>query len=288
MTTSRVVVLDFDGTMTDAEQEGAPFFDGYVADLATLTGGKPAIVKARATALRDAMFANPTAYAAAFGNPPEAVAPAVVDPYLRMTPIATAIFDEAGVLRDVTDRGRVGSILYYHHYEKTVATPVFRPGAGKLLTRLGQRPDLEVWVVTNSGTDHVASKIEALDATCGGGVAWLRSRVRGDAGKFRIDRSWRDAPPDLHLDGLPRPILRQRKHYHDILHGLCRGDFTRLTVIGDIFELDLSLPQALGARVGLVRGPYTPSYELAYLATLGDRAAVLEHLDAALDFIDLR
>ena len=41
-----VVVLDFDGTMTDAEAEGVPFFDGYVADLATLTGGEPAAVRA--------------------------------------------------------------------------------------------------------------------------------------------------------------------------------------------------------------------------------------------------
>ena len=74
MPAPRVIVLDFDGTMTDAEAEGAPFFAGYVGDLALLTGGKPDDVRARALALRDEMFADPAAYAAEFGTPPEAVA----------------------------------------------------------------------------------------------------------------------------------------------------------------------------------------------------------------------
>ncbi len=92
---------------------------------------------------------------------------------------------------------------------------------------------------------------------------------------------------DLTLPGLPRPILRQRHHYHGILAGLCDGDFSRVTVIGDIFELDLSLPEAMGARVGLVKGPYTPAYELAYLRERGPRAAIFDELDAVMDFIDL-
>ncbi|MBK9032869.1 MAG: hypothetical protein IPL61_16625 [Myxococcales bacterium] len=281
-----VVVLDFDGTMTDAEAEGAPFFDGYVADLATLTGGEPAVVRARAEAIRAEMFADPTAYAAEFGDPLRAVAPAVVDPYLRMTPIARRIYDEAGVLRDLGDRDRVGSLLYSHHYLHTVTRPVFRPGAAALLRALGRRPDLDVWVVTNSGTHHVRGKIEQLERD-GGGVAWLAERVRGNAGKFVIAEDWTAGPSDLTVAGLARPILRKRRRYFDILAGLCGGDFGRLTVVGDIFELDLSLPDALGARVALVRGPYTPAYELAYLATLGPRAAVVDDLPAVMDFIDL-
>lgn len=286
MSTRRVVVLDFDGTMTDAEAEGFRFFGGYCADLATLTGGVAAEVRAMAEAVQAEMFADPTRFAAEFGDPPRAVAPAVVDPYLRMTPIARRIYDHYGVLKDAGDRDRVGSVLYAHHYLETVHAPVFRPGAAEVLTALGTRADLDVWVVTNSGTDHVREKIARLDRARGG-VAWLSDRVRGNAGKFRIDDTWADGPADLIVDGLPRPILRKRRRYHDILAELCGGDFTRLTVVGDIFELDLSLPAALGARVALVRGPYTPAYELAYLAGLGARAAVLTEVPAVLDFIDL-
>jgi hypothetical protein len=108
--------------------------------------------------------------------------------------------------------------------------------------------------VTNSGTDHVREKIARLDRSHGG-VAWLGPRVRGNAGKFLIDRRL-DQRPGRPRD--PRPAAADpapRRHYHDILAELCGGDFARLTVVGDIFELDLSLPAALGARVGLVRGP---------------------------------
>ncbi|MEZ4402786.1 MAG: hypothetical protein R3B06_22390 [Kofleriaceae bacterium] len=280
-----VVVLDFDGTMTDAEAEGAPFFDGYLADLATLTGQPLATIRAIAEGIRAEMFADPAAFAAEFGDPPRAVAPAVVDPYLRMTPIARRIYDQFGVLRDPGDRDRVGSVLYSHHYLGTVHHPVFRRGAGALLAALGRRDDLDVWVVTNSGTAHVRGKIADLDRVHGG-VGWLTDRVRGDAGKFRIDDSWTAGPDDLSLPGLARPILRRRRRYHDILAELCAGDFSRVTVIGDIFELDLSLPAALGARVGLVRGPHTPPYELSYLATLGPRAAAFDELAAVMDFID--
>jgi FMN phosphatase YigB (HAD superfamily) len=282
-----VVVLDFDGTMTDAEAEGAPFFAGYTADLATLTGQPLAAVRALAEQFRDDLFADPTAFAAEFGNPPRKVAPAVVDPYLRMTPIARRIYDRFAVLADAGDRDRVGSVLYRHHYLHTVEHPVFRASAAALLQALGQRRDLDVWVVTNSGTDHVCEKIERLDRASGGGVAWLANKVRGNAGKFMIDDTWHDGPDDLFLPGLPRPILRRRRQYHDIVTELCDGRFGLVTVIGDIFELDLSLPSALGARVGLVRGPHTPGYELDYLTTLGHRAAVFADLSTVLDFIDL-
>jgi hypothetical protein len=50
-------------------------------------------------------------------------------------------------------------------------------------------------------------------------------------------------------------------------------------VVGDIFELDLAMPLAMGARIGLVTGPRTPPYEVDYvtahprgrvLATIGE------------------
>ena len=45
---SRLLVLDFDGTLTDAEAEGAPFRDGYLEDLALLTGRDAAEIRAMA------------------------------------------------------------------------------------------------------------------------------------------------------------------------------------------------------------------------------------------------
>ena len=285
----RVIVLDFDGTMTDAEAEGAPFRTGYLADLATLAGVTvddptfAAIVAEVEGGLASAPEAHP------FRWKGKAVAPASVDPYLRMVPVADAIFDGFGVLPDRTVRGRLtGGVLYKHNYNLTKGHPVFRPGAAEVLRALA---GTETYVVTNSHTAAVAEKIEILDRTVGGGVSWLAPRVRGDAQKFEVDDSWDAVPATLAIPGLvARDVLLRRRHYHDRLAQLLTSvgaGFDELLVVGDIFELDLALPLALGARVGLVVSPHTPRYELDFVESQ-PRARVLHTLHAILDFIGLR
>src|SRR5689334_5554943 len=132
MSASRVIVLDFDGTMTDAEAEGAPFRDGYLADLARLVGVAPddakltAIVAEVEARLARAPEEHP------FRWKGKAVAPASVDPYLRMVPIADAIFDAYGKYPDRTERGALtGGDLYRKNYALTLGKPVFRDGAAE-------------------------------------------------------------------------------------------------------------------------------------------------------------
>ncbi len=263
-----VIVLDFDGTMTDAEAEGAPFRTGYIADLKVLVGAETPAAQARV----DAIIARVEAELARaperhpFRWAGRAVAPASVDPYLRMVPIASAIFDEHGVFPGELDRGRLcGGVLYRYNYERTLGRPVFRAGAGATLQALA---GTDTFVVTNSHTAAVQDKIRRLDAEVGG-VAWLAERVRGDARKFDLDDAWDGAPPELQVPGLERPVLLRRRRYHDRLREILDplgASFAELTVIGDIFELDLALPLALGARVGLVVSPHTPAYEQAFVA----------------------
>lgn len=272
-----VLVLDFDGTMTDAEAEGRPFRDGYLEDLCTLVGKSPGDFDVETIAIR-----VENELAAAPENHPflwmeRAVAPATVDPYLRMVPIAHAILDTYGVLKDPVDRGRLlGSILYKYNYGKTLGRPVFRSGAGDVLRGLAGR---DAWIVTNSDTHAVAGKVAALDRESPG-VAWLTSRVRGHARKFDIDPSWTGVDETLALPGLDRPVLLRRRLYHDILKTIldnAGATFEDLVVIGDIFELDLAMPLALGARVGLVASQRTPSYERAFVSS-HPRARVIEDL----------
>lgn len=260
-----VLVLDFDGTMTDAEREGEAFVQGYLADLCTLVGrpiGDPEVL-ALAEARKAAIAAQPQDYPFLWMG--RAVAPATVDPYLRMVPIAHAVFDAFGVFRDATDRGRLlGAILYKYNYAKT--SPHFRDGAGELLVRLAHG-DHPVWIVTNSDTEAVAGKIELL-ANDFPSVAKLAQRVRGFARKFDIDDAWQAVPAELTVPGLGRPVLLRRHTYHDILCevlGKEGASFAELVVVGDIFELDLALPLALGAKVGLVQSAHTPGYERAFV-----------------------
>jgi FMN phosphatase YigB (HAD superfamily) len=261
-----VLVLDFDGTMTDAEAEGRPFRAGYLDDLCALVGrpAGDAEVLAIADDVEAELLRAPEAHPFLWMG--RAVAPATVDPYLRMVPIANRILDRFDAIPSPIDRSRLlGTVLYKYNYAKTLGRPVFRPGAGEVLRGLA---GADVWIVTNSDSQAVAAKIAALDREAPG-VAWLTSRVRGQARKFDIDEAWAGAPDVLAIAGLARPVLLRRRNYHAILRAIlddAGADFPDLVVIGDIFELDLAMPLALGARVGLVSSARMPAYERAFVA----------------------
>jgi hypothetical protein len=271
------LVLDFDGTMTDAEAEGRPFREGYLEDLALLVGLAPddPSVRAIAEEVEAELAAAPASHPFMWMG--RAVAPATVDPYLRMVPIAHRILDRHGAMPRAEDRGRLlGSVLYKYNYAKTLGHPVFRAGAGDMLKMLdGTR----TWIVTNSDTHAVAGKVAALDRDAPG-VAWLTSRVRGFARKFDVDDAWTGAPGEMTIPGLERSVLLRRRSYFEILTQVlaeAESSWGELVVIGDIFELDLAMPLALGARVGLVTSPRTPAYERAYV-TAHPRAKLIEDL----------
>jgi hypothetical protein len=272
-----VLVLDFDGTMTDAEAEGLPFRDGYLEDLALLVGRKQGDTEI--LALADAVEAE-------LARAPEthpfvwlerAVAPAIVDPYLRMVPIAHRVLDHFGAITDATDRARLlSTVLYKYNYAKTLGRPVFRAGASQVLRTLSGSA---TWIVTNSDPHAVAGKLALLDRETPG-VAWLTSRVRGFARKFDIDDAWTGVPSELAVPGLERPVLLRRHAYHDTLRAVldeARSSWDQLVVVGDIFELDLALPLSLGARVGLVASQFTPPYERSFVQA-HPRARLIEAL----------
>ncbi|MEZ4358967.1 MAG: hypothetical protein R3B48_02225 [Kofleriaceae bacterium] len=273
----QALVLDFDGTMTDAEAEGGPFREGYLEDLCAMVGrrGDDEEIHAIAREVEQELAEAPEAHPFLWMG--EAVAPATVDPYLRMVPIANRVFDRFGAVPSAQDRGRLfGTILYKYNYAKTLGRPVFREGAGACLKRLVDRA---VYVVTNSDPHAVASKIATLDREHPG-VGKLTGRVHGFARKFDLDPAWDGVAAELALPGLLRPVLLRRRHYYELLAKVLQdagSSFAELTVVGDIFELDLALPLALGARVGLVRGPRTPRYELDFVAQ-HPRASVIEDL----------
>jgi len=272
-----ILVLDFDGTMTDAEAEGRPFRDGYLDDLCALVGrpAGDAEVIGIAEEVEAELARSPEDHPFLWMG--RAVAPATVDPYLRMVPIAHRILDWFDAMPGATDRGRLlGNVLYKYNYAKTLGHPVFRDGAGEALRALAHT---DAWIVTNSDTHAVAAKVAALDRVSPG-VAWLTSRVCGHARKFDVDDTWDGAPAELALPGLARPVLLRRRNYHAILRTIldgARAEVADLVVIGDIFELDLAMPLALGARVGLVASPQTPAYERAFVAA-HPRGRVIEDL----------
>jgi FMN phosphatase YigB (HAD superfamily) len=257
-----LLVLDFDGTMTDAEQEGAPFREGYLEDLVVLTGMSRDEVFALAEEFESMIAGDPETHGWVFRG--QIVAPATVDPYLRIMPVARMIFDRANVFASDEDRNRLlDGILYKYNYRKT--TIAFNPEAEAVLSSLA---GTNTYVITNSDTEPVQNKIRSLSRGTDK-FDWLIERVYGSAKKYVVDPSFEDVDEAMFIDGLNRPVLLRRQLYYQTIKRLLdeQGlDWTDLVVVGDIFELDLAMPLALGARVGLVSNQFTPPYEKEFLA----------------------
>ncbi len=257
-----LLVLDFDGTMTDAEAEGAPFREGYLEDLVVLTGLSRDEIFALAEEFEALIAGNPDKHGWVFRG--QIVAPATVDPYLRIMPVARMIFDRTGTFASDEDRNRLlDGILYKYNYRKTKIA--FHPEAEEVLRSLA---GTNTYVITNSDTVPVQNKIRSLaDGT--DDLDWLIERVYGNAKKYVVDPTFEGVEETLRIDGLNRPVLLRRRLYYETIkqlldeQGLAWSD---LVVVGDIFELDLAMPLALGARVGLVSNQFTPPYEKTFLS----------------------
>lgn len=266
----KCVILDFDGTFTDVEQEGAPFTAAFRAAVADLVGRDVEADWARHAAEVDA---RPDVFGWEFDG--KLVAPGNADPYIRATTVAQRIFTQHGVLADPAVRATIVSALYHLAYAKSGTA--FRPTAREVLATLAQS-ERPVFVVTNAATAVVNRKLRELNPP---GLEKLE--VIGDARKYAVVPSARkdprfDAvPTEQQLVGLARPVSPRRGHYFDALAAIAERtgvEFRDMIVCGDIYELDLVLPLALGMQVHLVTGPQTPAYERGALVELEPRASM--------------
>jgi len=273
----QLVILDFDGTFTDVEAEAGPFYAAFQHDARAILGDgfEADWDQAQAT-----IAADPGLHGWRHGG--RIVAPGDADPYLRATVIMNMIFDGRGMYLDLDERTEILQRLYFDNYPK--ADTVFRPEAKDVVEAL-LASDVPVWVVTNSATHHVQSKIDRLDPKGREGL-----QVIGNARKFVVtapetpDARFDAIPETFELDGLARPIYPRRGHYFDVLHRVWRETSTKpenTLVAGDIYELDLILPAALGSEVMLVTKPRTAAFEKTACATL-ERGSVTDDLRAVL------
>jgi FMN phosphatase YigB (HAD superfamily) len=285
----RAIILDFDGTFTDVRAEAAPFADEFRRDVFDLLGRDAREAWDRAAREVDA-------HPGKFGweQSGAIVAPAAADPYIHTTTVAQLVLTEAGVLRDRTTRDAVVQALYHKAYHHTKTA--FRPDARDVLEALVAR-GLPLFVVTNARTDAVLRKLEHLL-----GADRLRSlldaralSIRGDARKFVLgDPSLGDArfealAREVFVPGLERPVQIRRGPYFETIASVlaeASATATELLVCGDIFELDLALPAALGAHVHLVTREGSPAYERDAISALGARGAVSLELSALLPRLD--
>lgn len=272
------IILDFDGTFTDVESEAGPFLEAYRDELAQRFGNGLAADWDRTSAM---IQQNPDEYGWEYEG--EIVAPSHADPYILALSTAQRLLDDAGLMLEAAERSAFLEALFKSNYPK--ARSVFRPDAREVVEEL-LTTGKPVHVVTNSHTDAVQRKLDELDPK-----GRERLMVHGAAKKYVItepsqpDARFEALPPSQELEGLHRPVLLRRGKYFDVLksvwgqHGLGPE---QVIVCGDIYELDLALPAALGMAVQLVCRAGTPQYERRAVAQLPG-GGVSEHLRSVLD-----
>jgi len=72
----------------------------------------------------------------------------------------------------------------------------------------------------------------------------------------------------IHPEEFPRPVFLRREYYYRVLKNLEEEKEFKpenTIVIGDVYELDLALPQHLGYKVVLLETEFTPEYEKRFL-----------------------
>jgi hypothetical protein len=210
------------------------------------------------------------------------------------------------ILRRRRDRSLVPAEIHAKAYEASPAR--WREEALDTFATLIER-GLRLHFVSNSSTAVITGRLNELLAH----HSSLRDKisVQSDAGKFRIcELEWDEKLSPLSSDArkrfgaLPaawncgnltnsigRPVYLRRGAYFNAISGVLRGKFTLLpsTVFcGDIWEMDLPMPHALGANVHLVEraAPFkTYKYEKQAIATYGRRAKTSADLLGLLEWL---
>jgi len=260
--TVALVVLDFDGTLTDVDACAWAFHDASADAVAHVLGIDRATARREwADAAAEVTGAPVTSAWLIDGRP---VCPAAVDPYVIANMATRMVLERERPA--LGERDVLGHVLGVHRAAYARVAPALRPDARDTLAALtaGGR---DVAVVSNSASDAIAAALDALALP-----ARDRIRVRGEAHKFHVGPA---VPPDARFAALPdtvdwwqdgRPIHVRRGRYFAALRELwdVTGTGPESTLVaGDVFELDLAMPSALGAAVHLVARDGTMPHEVA-------------------------
>lgn len=243
-----LVVLDFDGTITDIDRETIPAIQGWKRDLAKLIGYSPEKMEERWTEAERKILADPHAYGWKRGG--RVVGPSASDPFLLSTAINIELFDQEGLYtRDDKERqDAMHEIFFANHHN---IEPSFKPGADEFLTAMKER--YNVHIVTNSKADSVEKKLKLLAHD------HKDIKVHDGAKKYDVYPDWtpdgQALPYRVRKPGFGRPLEVRRKSYGEALTRILDEEDTtpdNVAVVGDIYEFDLLLPEYLGMRTVLV------------------------------------
>ena len=274
-----LVVLDFDGTLTDVDQEAGSAVDGWRVDIGNELGLSTSEIERKWSEAQARIEAEPAKYGWLMGS--RVVAPAYADPLVMARTISDLLFDEAGAYMNRPEREDILQNRFFNGNYGKMGT-VFKEGANDFLR--GLRDKFAVCIVTNSGTSGVEKKVAQLPTD------HSAIPIHGDAKKYVLDLSWKDVPESVEREGYGRSLFLQRQKYGAVLSDLMATRGLRpeqVTVVGDIYELDLLLPEYQGMNIVLTPRTSTPVFEISAVRTSPQGYAV-KSLGEVLTYLESR
>lgn len=254
----RYVILDFDGTCTQVDRVQERFLVAYGK---AIHADDKAWEKALATVRNAAPHAGWT-----LANSPS-TAPAGADPFI-LAGEASALLARA--------RGGTAPDVFKAVYNSCVAP--FRAEVIDVLDALTKK--VKVAFISNSSetdignrlTDLLPAKLRAKIHVSGGAQKFLVKEPLLDSKLAATERArFEQLDAAVRVDGLNRPIYLRRGSYFEAMCDVynrfgadkpIENKLEETLVCGDIYELDLAMPAALGAQVHLIeRAEPFPLYE---------------------------
>lgn len=248
------LVLDFDGTLTNIEKEAEPYVEGYRQGLGRELGLSQSEIETYWDEARAKILQNPEKYGWELEG--IIVASATSDPIMTCYPITDEMLGKLGITLSQQERRDLLAKLYLENYPKMGES--FKEGVNEFLSEVWNLFEGRIYIVTNSSTDKVKEKISHLYSN------HSRIPVLGGAKKYIVVNDWKVVPETINVPGLDRPVYLRRKHYGEKLDQIMQEQNTDafgITVVGDIWEMDLALPQFLGIKIGFTPRLTTLKFE---------------------------
>ncbi len=253
------IVADYDGTFTDSQLESEPYKIIYREQFAQAAGMSVRDVEPLFILAEQEIRADPVSFGWRLNN--LIVAPATGDHILLMQSCAREVIKQLDHMQNVhipKEQSEIDKLLN-HLYKESYrqVTPRHREGAQQIIRDLHATGRFTI--VTNSHTDTVRGKLKELFQ--GSGIDAMDIHLVGNAKKWSVDLSWDVVDMITQPKGFPRPVQLRRNDYAGVLQALPNPVGI---VAGDIYELDLALPEHLGISTILITSSFTAPWELAH------------------------
>jgi len=243
-------IIDFDGTVTDADKGHGPFEAAFREDVRKALGLTTTEFDGRWEALKRDVYTSPTKYG--WVNQGVITVPAYADMFMETRAIGNTLLQQEGFSDKDADAVLYKS--YKANYDKVEIH--FKEGADDFLRRAEGSGNS--FIVTNAYEDKVKRKMEQLERK-------YDVPVIGRANKHVLFSSWDVVPESTRLPDFDRDSYLRRALYGQLVQGLLTGTNSQpedSKGLGDILEMDLLLLRSLGMETGYMPKSNTPQVEI--------------------------